>query len=154
MNVVSSGTFYVYIYRNISTTGTLNTSSFAAPVIFSGGGAGLNAPYGVAIGDVDGDGIRDLVIANSGGFITAYRNTNTPGAITSGNFSAPTTFTTGTNPYYLAMADLDGDGRLDVVTANGGTNTMSVFINTATPGVINASSFAPKIDFTSTNAGP
>jgi archaellum component FlaF (FlaF/FlaG flagellin family) len=38
-------------------------------------------------------------------------------------------YTTGTSPTAVALADLNGDGKLDVVSANAGNNSISVLIN-------------------------
>jgi hypothetical protein len=57
-------------------------------------------------------------------------------------------FATGTLALFLAIGDLDGDGKTDMVTANFNAGTISVFRNTATLGSITATSFAAKVDFT------
>jgi hypothetical protein len=52
---------------------------------------------------------------------------------TSGGEPAPgiTTYPTGRHPRSVAVADLDGDGRRDVVVANSGDGTVQVFVGTA-----------------------
>jgi hypothetical protein len=53
-----------------------------------------------------------------------------------GTFDAPELSPTGSvhgGPYDIALADLDGNGRLDIATANYGWNTMSVLLNGVSP---------------------
>ena len=61
-------------------------------------------------------------------------------------------FTAGTLALFVAIGDLDGDGKTDIVTANFNANTISIFRNTATLGSITETSFAAKVDVaTATN---
>jgi len=91
-------------------------------------------PTGVAIGDVDGDGDLDLVTANYGaGSNTASVRLNNG----TGSFTAPTTTpnpTVGNRPFAVALGDVDGDGDLDLVTANYGGGTVSVRLNNGSGG--------------------
>ena len=138
----------VSVLRNTSISGIINSSSFAAKVDFITGAT----PRCVAIGDIDGDGKPDLVIANSeptSTTLSVLRNTSTSGSITASSFASKVDFTTGLTPYSVAIGDVDGDGKPDLVVANSAitVNSISVLRNTSAPGAIDASSFATKVDF-------
>jgi hypothetical protein len=130
---------------------SITTTDFATKVDFSSGtvpksAAGVD-PYSVAIGDLDGDGKPDLAVANGNlNTISVYRNTTTSGSIGSASFAPKVDFITGYQSRSIAIGDLDGDGKLDLVVANSYDDTVSVLRNTATSGTITASSFAPKVD--------
>ncbi len=101
------------------------------------------------MGDLDGDGKPDLAVANyNSNTVSIFRNTASVGSITASSFANKVDFTTGINPYSVSISDLDGDGKADLAVANYGSNTVSVFRNTASVGSITASSFASKVDFT------
>ena len=109
---------------------------------------------GSALGDLDGDGKPDLVTANSasGPTVSVYRNVSTNGIISSNSFSSPpVTFTTGNTPFACVLMDVDGDGKLDIITANNGgfgsDHTVSVLRNTSVIGSITNNSFAAHVDF-------
>jgi len=93
-----------------------------------------SAPKGVAIADIDGDGLADLLSANTAG---NYPTCCNPGGDTislllnagGGSFAAAQTYTAGTTPFAVATGDFDGDGDLDVVTANWHSNDVTVLRN-------------------------
>jgi gliding motility-associated-like protein len=148
--LANSGSNTVSVYRNTSASGSIAAGSFAAKVDFATG----TSPESVAIGDLDGDGKPDLAVANANSStVSVYRNTSASGSIAAGSFAAKVDFATGTSPYSVAIGDLDGDGKIDLATANLGTHTVSVLRNTSSSGSIAAGSFAAKVDFM-TGSGP
>jgi FG-GAP-like repeat len=67
---------------------------------------------------------------------------NTPASL--GTFQTGVHYsTTGTNPSSIAVADLTGSGGLDLVIANFGTGSVSVFLHGATPTTFNAAVDVP-----------
>src|SRR6266478_5631229 len=90
-----------------------------------------NNPFSVAIGDLNGDGIPDLAVANA----AAGGGSSTVSVLLSngdGSFQNQITYATGANPYFLAIGDLNGDGISDLAVANsaagGGSSTVSVLL--------------------------
>ncbi len=87
------------------------------------------SPIDVVAGDLNGDGILDLAVAD------LASDSNYPATVTvllgkgDGTFT-PTaqTLLTGNLPYSVAIGDFNGDGIPDLVTANAGSNTASVFL--------------------------
>ena len=102
-------------------------------------------PFKIAAGDFDGDGKTDLAIsnANSGnaGSVSVRRNTSTNGSI---SFSENSTMAVGDGPFGLAVADLNADGKPDLVVTAGNSGIIAVFKNTTDS--IGHISFARQLD--------
>ena len=91
--------------------------------------------YGLALGDVTGDGLPDLILGDYAHYLYIYRNTG------GGSFS-PIRYeniSTGTRPFAyarvneltnegmpVALADVNDDGRPDILTGNAGTGDGAV----------------------------
>lgn len=139
----------ITVYRNTSSTGIINSSSFAPAVNISVG----SYPGALSLGDLDGDGKLDIVVCNgNSSSISILRNISTVGSISTSSFSPAVNYATGAAPVNVALRDIDNDGKLDITVANKNSNTISIFKNNATIGVINANSFLPKIDLNTPSA--
>lgn len=130
----------ISVLRNTS-SGT--TVSFATKIDYTSG----NYPEGIAIGDLNGDGKPDLIVANnSSSTISVYRNLSTSGTI---SFAAKVDYACGLSPKRVVTGDFDLDGKPDVAVSGYGSGQVTVFRNTSAAGVI---SFATRIDFVVSDA--
>jgi hypothetical protein len=110
-----------------------NPGKFLAATTLTTGGQ----PNQVVSADINGDGLPDLVFADmssSGNAIVMLQNAATPG-----QFAAPLNLPTGALTASVAVGDLDGDGKPDIVAttfdSNGNNGGVAVFIqNPASPG--------------------
>jgi hypothetical protein len=89
----------------------------------------VSNPTGIAAGDVAGDGSPDLIVSASSGVMVFA---SLPG----GGFAAGAHHASVGSPFALTLADLDGDARLDVATANSWpSNSVSVWLGQAGGGL-------------------
>jgi hypothetical protein len=108
---------FVYVQR-------LNSSGFAGSIqsYVIPGNNPLYAPHQLAVGDLNGDSRPDIVVtyplANS---VSVLLNTG------SGAFGTAQTYAVGGEPTGVAVGDVSGDGKLDIVTANA-NGTVSVLV--------------------------
>jgi FG-GAP-like repeat/FG-GAP repeat len=109
--------------------------TFMAPVTYPAGAQ----PQSVRILDVNGDGLPDLVVANRGpgsdGTGSAGVSVLLQDPAHPGSFLAPVTYTTPWGAIDVAVADLNGDGKPDLVVASlgpGPTGAVSVLLQSTT----------------------
>lgn len=126
----------VTIYRNTTNGGVISFQRIAS---FSS----LQA-YGLKIGDLDGDGRPDIVATASNG-VYIYKNKTMPGAI---DFEQASYVNIAPDPQDVTLADVNGDGKTDIITCNG-NNTVAILPNNSSVGNI---SFNAPVSFVFGNA--
>src|SRR5262249_40141095 len=108
----NNGTVYVF-YQSTASPGTF------LPAVTLPAGAQSNA---VQVADVNGDGLPDIIVANVGPGTDATGSAGVSvllqDAAHPGTFLAPVTYATQGGSVDVAVADLNGDGKPDLVVAN------------------------------------
>jgi len=114
---------YATVITLVSSQGTIGTSRF----YFVGG-----SPTGIAAADLNGDGFPDVVITGGSSDVSVVLSQGAR------QFKAPVGYSLGQNspgPQAVAVGDLNGDGKPDVIVANGGNpfssgpGSVSVLLN-------------------------
>jgi hypothetical protein len=114
-----------------------NNARFAASNDIATG----DGPRSVAIADINRDGFEDLVVVHSNANVVVVQLQDPAKA---GTYQMPLTVPVGTDPRSVAVADLNGDGRLDLAVANRSDGTVSVRFQDSTA----ALSFSSASDLT------
>ena len=81
---------------------------------------GQNDPQGLVFGDINNDGLQDMIVG--GPVISTIINSG-------GDFDIGQVLSAGGSPWNLALDDLNGDGNLDIVSANFRGNSITVSLN-------------------------
>ncbi|WKZ60279.1 MAG: BspA family leucine-rich repeat surface protein [Cyclobacteriaceae bacterium] len=143
----------------VTNPGSDNISIFPNARSFRVNAASFNPRIDIAVGDnpgriytgdFDADGKVDLMIYHGTGtnttMISVYRNTSTVGNLSFSRFDL-------TNPSATTVAhiaDLDGDGKPEIITTSETGNRFTIFKNIHTSGALSATSFAAPFNTTVT----
>jgi hypothetical protein len=94
-------------------------------------GAGIQ-PSSVAVGDFNGDGKQDLAVANLGSPPFQTGSVSIRLGDGHGGFTPVADVAVGGAPRSVAVADFDGDGKLDLATANLASDSVSIRLGSGT----------------------
>ncbi len=129
-------------------TGAASATTFAAPVaVFTQTlNQDLQGANIIAIGDVNGDNLNDLIITDPGptGGMAPTVNVLLQESAAHGSFAAPVSYPIAVQdvPQSIVLSDLQGDGHLDIII--GGTQTVTVLLHDpANPGRFLAATVYP-----------
>ncbi len=131
----------ISIYRNSSPTGKFSSSYLQLAANYSVTPSYLS--YGIKdlkFADIDSDGKLDMIVLyRNQNKIGVYRNNSTPGVINNSSFQDKVEFNVGLEPISLTIADLNHDGKPEIITANNSIN-ISILLNNSSKGSISSNS--------------
>jgi hypothetical protein len=112
------------------------------------------SPTSITVGDFNGDGKLDLVVANSGSSNVSVLLGNGDGT-----FQTAVNYGAGAGAQSVASADFNGNSKLDLAVANGNSNNVSILLNntklpssTSLSSSLNPSPSGQAVTFTATIA--
>ncbi len=122
-----------FIYSDQATDQIIVQSVGGGTTILGSAATGLVTPGAVTLADLTGNGILDLIVANSGSNnVFIYMGLGN-GTFNTTPLNDGDGYFTGTNPVGITVADLTGNGRPDLIIANEGSNNVSTLINEPGP---------------------
>jgi hypothetical protein len=111
------------LFENQDATAPVNTTVFS----HSSSVYGDSGSNGIATADLNGDGIKDIAMANN-----ASSTVSVLIGTGAGHYKDAVNYATGTNPYDIVAGDFSGDGKIDLATADFGANKVSILVNKGT----------------------
>ncbi len=111
--------------NNVSVLINNGDGTFKAAVNYAVG----SSPQALAVGDFNGDGKLDLIVTNLG---DPSNHVNGNLSLLKGNgdgtFQAAVSITAGLNPNTIAVADLNGDHKLDLIVGDASNSDLSILL--------------------------
>jgi hypothetical protein len=149
--IMKKSSLLIFALSALAAQAQITPSTFSTNASFATG----MMPVGIDHADFDGDGKQDVVVTNyydnnhnTGNAVSVYHNQFSPGVLNNSTFAGKVDFTIKGSPQDVVASDIDSDGKPDLVVANYiNPGFVSILRNTCTAGVINAASFAAKVDF-------
>ncbi len=127
----------ITVYHNNSTPGSISFIPQGSYIMDAD-----DYPIGITAGDLDGDGKPEIIVSNYfSETLSIFRNTSVTGSI---SLAAPISYPLGNYCLAASVADLNGDGKPEIIVASTGDNLLSVFANNSTPGTL---AFSPRVDW-------
>jgi hypothetical protein len=117
-----------FIFANQRTDQLIVQTVGGGTTVLGDASTGLITPGAVKLADLNNNGILDLIVANSGSnnvLVFPGLGNGTFGPALNGGQG----FFTGTNPVGITVADLTGNGRLDLIVADKGSNNVTILLN-------------------------
>ncbi|SOD12039.1 FG-GAP-like repeat-containing protein [Pedobacter xixiisoli] len=130
----------VSILENLRGSGEIGAQFFAAKQDFTV----TNSAVSITAADLNNDGQLDVITADKwDSSVTVLENKTSKGS-TGFSFGQAQRFQVGFEPNSVLTADIDGDGKLDLLTANLTGNSVSVLVNNSSGSALQ---FKAKADF-------
>lgn len=116
--ITNSGPNTVSILLN---TATNQGIAFNSPIVIPT----ASTPNDIIFGDFNGDGKADLAMnaSFSNNDVCILKNNSTPGILSMATYQ---TFPVGSGNFDITMGDMNGDGKIDIVTGNSQGNRVSI----------------------------
>jgi len=118
-----------FIYSDKLTDQLVVRSASGVTTVLGDAQTGLVSPGAVKLADLNNNGILYLIVANSGSNnVLVYPGLGN-GAFATTSLNDGHGFFAGTNPVGITVADVTGNGRLDLIVADKGSNDVTILLN-------------------------
>ncbi|MCP3982193.1 MAG: hypothetical protein GY716_23035 [bacterium] len=134
-DVDEDGDLDLVVANQSAETNTLYLNDGAMNPFSSGTSIGgdTDSTTSVALGDVDGDGDLDMLVGSSNGQpLRLYRNDGSANPLDPATIGTVIAGSDTNNTRSVKLGDVDGDGDLDLVTGNQGSQTNKLYLNDGT----------------------